>query len=497
MSDKRSYQQILKTTSLFGGVQFFSILISIVRTKLIAVFIGPAGMGIIALLNSTLGILSSISGFGIETSAVKNISENYKNDDLKTVSKTIQIVRKIVFFTGIFGMALTLAFSKVLSIMTFGDSSQTFAFAVLSITILFKQLSSGQLAVLQGLRSFRFLAKANLYGNLFGLLFSMPMYYFLKIDAILPTIIIASISGLVFSFYYSNKIKVEKRKIEKTVLFSEGKLIVKLGFMLTISSVLTLLSTYLIQIYIGKIGGLEQVGFYNAGFTLLNSYVGIIFTVMSTDYFPKLASINSDNSKIRTSVEQQAFISILIITPIIALFLALSPLIVKIIYSAKFDAILPMITAGILGMLFRAVSWSMGFILIAKGDSEMFIKTAIGFNVLSVIMNIAGYYFYGLEGLGFSFCLYFLIHFIGLKIITKKRYNFYFESDFYKIYLVCFLICISAFLIKYIEMPVLKYSLMAFTVLISLVFSLYQINKKMNLNEIFTSFAERKKDKND
>ncbi len=497
MSDKKSYQQILKTTSLFGGVQFFSILISIIRTKLIAVFIGPAGMGIIALLNSTLNVLSSISGFGIETSSVKNISENYKNEDLKTVSKTIQIVRKIVLFTGIFGMLLTFVFSKALSIMTFGNSSQTFAFAILSVTILFKQLSSGQLAVLQGLRSFRFLAKANLYGNLFGLLFSIPLYYFLKVDAILPTIIIASFSVLIFSFYYSSKIKIEKEKIPNSHFLLESKLIVKLGFMLTISSVLTLLSTYLVQIYVGKIGGLEQVGFYNAGFTLLNSYVGIIFTVMSTDYFPKLASINSNNEKVRESVQQQAFISILIIMPIIVLFLAFSPIIVKVIYTSKFEAIIPMISAGIVGMLFRAVSWSMGFILIAKGDSKMFIKTAIGFNILSLLMNVLGYYFYGLEGLGISFCLYFFCHFIGLKIITKNRYNFYFEKEFYQLYFICFLICVASFALKFIDNHVLKYGLYTILILLSFGFSLYEINKKMNLSEIFTSFVQRKKGKND
>ncbi len=497
MSDTKSYRQILKTTSLFGGVQFFSILISIIRTKLVAVFIGPAGMGIMALLNSTLGVLSSISGLGIETSSVKNISEKYQNDDLKTVSKTIQIVKKMVLFTGFLGMILTFVFSKALSIITFGDSSQTYAFAVLSITMLFKQLSSGQLAILQGLRSFRFLAKANLYGNLFGLLFSVPLYYFLKIDAILPTIIITSFSALIFSFYYSNKIKTEKEKISNTSLIIEGKLIVKLGFMLTISSVLTLLSTYLVQIYVGKTGGLEQVGFYNAGFTLLNSYVGIIFTVMSTDYFPKLASVNSDNEKVRFSVQQQAFISVLIITPIIVSFLALSPIIVKLIYTVKFNAILPMISAGIIGMLFRAVSWSMGFILIAKGDSKIFVKTAIGFNTLSLIMNILGYYFYGLEGLGFSFCLYFLFHFIGLKIITRNRYNFYFENDFYSIYLVCFLVCSAAFLIRYIEIPVLKYGLLSIIILFSFGFSWHQMNKKMNLNEIFTSFVQRKRNTND
>ena len=494
---KSSYQQILKTTSLFGGVQFFSILISIIRTKLIAVFIGPTGMGIIALLNSTLGVISGISGLGIETSAVKNISENYKNEDLKTVSVTIQIVKKIVFFTGIFGMLLTIVFSKALSIITFGDSSQTYSFVFIAITVLFKQLSSGQLAVLQGLRQMQFLAKANLYGNLFGLLFSIPLYYFLRIDAIIPTILIASLSGLIFSFYYSNKVKTEKEKVSNAAFLAEGKLIIKLGLMLTISSVLTLLSTYLVQIYISKNGGLEQVGFYNAGFTLLNSYVGIIFTVMSTDYFPKLASINSDNEKVRASVVQQAFISIIIITPIIVLFLTFISLVIKIIYTTKFDEIIPMVCFGILGMLFRAVSWAMGFILIAKGDSKMFIKTAIGFNILSLIMNVSGYYFYGLEGLGFSFCLYFLFHFIGLKIITKNRYNFYFDKEFYQIYFICFLICVGTFLLRYVEMPILKYSLMTVMILISFAFSWHQLNKKMNLNEIFTSFVQRKKDKND
>jgi len=490
---KKAYQQILKTTSLFGGVQFFTILISIVRTKLIAVFIGPAGMGIIALLNSTLSVISGLSGLGIETSAVKNISEKYKNQDVNTISITVKIIKKIVFYTGIFGMLLTILFSKTLSIIAFGDCGQTYSFVFLAITVLFKQLSTGQLAVLQGLRQMRFLAKANLYGNLFGLLFSVPFYYFLKIDAIIPTIIITSFSALIFSFYYSNKIKFEKEKITNEIFLIELKSIVKLGFMLTISSVLTLLSTYLIQIYIGKSGGLEQVGFYNAGFTLLNSYVGIIFVAMSTDYFPKLAAINSDNEKVRISVVQQAFISVLIITPIIVLFLSFISIIIELIYTAKFNVIIPMVCFGILGMLFRAVSWAMGFILIAKGDSKMFIKTAIGFNILSLIMNVLGYYFYGLEGLGFSFCVYFLFHFIGLKIITKSRYNFYFEKDFYRIYFICFAICAISFLLRYIEIPILKYSLMTVMIFVSLSFSFYQMNKKMNLNEIFTSFVQRKK----
>ena len=491
---KTSYHQILKTTSLFGGVQLFTIFIAIIRTKLIAVFVGPAGMGIIALLNSAIGIISGFSGLGIETSAVKHISADYKNKDLKTVSVTVSVVKKVALVTGIIGSVLTLLFSNWLSLITFGNTDQMHSFMLLSLVLLFRQLTVAELAILQGLRKMRFLAKANLYGNIFGLLLSVPLYYFYGIDAIVPTIIGISLSALFFSFYYSKKVVIEKRNVTKPQLMIEGKRIVKLGFMLTISGLLTLLTTYLIQIYVGKQGGLEQVGFYNAGFTLLNSYVGIIFTVMSTDYFPRLASISNQNELVRTSVSQQSFLSILIITPIIILFLTLIPLIVKVVFTPVFTTIIPMVCFGILAMLFRAVSWSMGYILIAKGDSKMFLKTAIGFNAVSLLLNVLGYYFYGLEGLGFSFLVYYVIHFFGLKIITKKRYGFYFDSDFYQIYLICILMCLATFLFRYIPNPILKYSAMAIMAVLSIVFVLFQMNKKMALKEFFNALIKKRND---
>ena len=305
---------------------------------------------------------------------------------------------------------------------------------------------------------------------------------------------VTSVSSLLVSFYYSRKIKIEKSTISNAQLFIEGKSIIKLGVMLTLSGLLTLLASYIIQIYVGKNGGLKEVGFYNAGFTLLNSYVGIVFTVMSTDYFPKLSSICNDNKKIRVSVMEQSYMSIFIITPIIILFLTFVPLIIKILYTSKFISIIPMVCFGILAMLFRAVSWSMGFILIAKGDSRMFIKTAFGFNFLSVILNILGYYFYGLEGLGFSFLIYYLIHLVAVKIITKKRYDFYFDAEFYRAYMICIVMCVATFFMRYIPNPILKYGLMAMMIMLSLGFVLYHLNEKIGFKFLFNSISKRKND---
>jgi len=496
MSDnKTSYQQILKATSILGSVQFLTILFSVIRTKIIAVFIGPAGMGIIALLNSTLNLIGGVTGLGLESSAIKSISENYKNDNSKSVSKIAEIVKKIMFFTGILGAFLTIVFSKYISILSFGNDSQMYSLIFLSVTLIFKQLTSSHMVVLQGLRKLKLLAKANLYGNLFGLLFSIPIYYFLGIDAIVPTIILSSFAAFVFAFYYASKVQLQKESIKKSQLLSEGKSIIQLGITLTISSLLTLLSAYLTQIYISNVSNTEQVGLYSAGFTLLNSYVGTIFTVMSTDYYPRLAAINSDNTKVRVVVLQQSYISILLITPIIVLFLTFVPFIVKVLYSSKFLVIISMVCFGIIGMLFRAVSFSMGYILIAKGDSVMFTKTAIGFNVLSFVLNVVGYYFYGLKGLGISFLVYSIFHFFALKVITKKSYNFYLDKKIRFTFSICFLLCIASFFVRYIELTILRSLLMGLLCIIAIAYFLYEINREINLKEIVIAvFRNNKKE---
>ncbi|WP_050019956.1 oligosaccharide flippase family protein [Chryseobacterium sp. P1-3] len=83
--DKSSYKQIFKATSIFGGVQVFNILISIIRSKFIAVLLGPTGMGIAGLLLSTVTLMSSLTSFGLGVSSVKDIAaahESKKNEEL-------------------------------------------------------------------------------------------------------------------------------------------------------------------------------------------------------------------------------------------------------------------------------------------------------------------------------------------------------------------------------------------------------------------------------
>ena len=214
---------------------------------------------------------------------------------------------------------------------------------------------------------------------------------------------------------------------------------------------------------------------------------------MGADYFPRLSAISEEIIKIRKTVLEQAIIAILLITPIIVLFIAFAPLIITILYSDEFSPIVMMVSWGILGMIFKAVSWSMGYLIIAKGDSKVFIKTAIGFNAVLFIVNILGYHFGGLEGIGISFFIYYIIHFIAIRIITYYRYDFYFEKGFYKIFTFTVMMCFLAFSITFISSSILKYSLMSFIIVVSCWYSHKELDKKIGLKDYLAGIFKRKK----
>ena len=77
--EKNIYRTIVKATGLFGGTQVFTILCSIIKTKLVAVWLGAEGVGIIGLYNNTVEMISSLTRLGIGTSSVRDLSKAFKS----------------------------------------------------------------------------------------------------------------------------------------------------------------------------------------------------------------------------------------------------------------------------------------------------------------------------------------------------------------------------------------------------------------------------------
>ena len=490
---KSSYHQIMKATTIYGGVQIFIILFSVIRSKVAALILGPKGLGILSLLLTTLNLVNGFTSLGLDKSSVKDIAFANSSLDVFKVSKTISILKKMVWFTALFGTVLMVVASPLLSELAFKNKDYSIAIIWVSIALVFKQLTSSNIAVLQGLRKLKYIAEFNLISNFLGLLVSVPLYYFFKIEAIVPSIVLTAVLSYLVAFYFFRKIKFESVKISFKEAFIQGKEMTQLGFSLSISSMLGLLGAYLLQIYISTTGGVNQIGLYMAAYVILNTYVGLVFNAMSTDYYPKLAGIHNDNKKLQFAMYQQSYLALLILLPIVVLFLAMTPFIVKTLYSTEFLPIIALLKWGILGMILKSVSFSMGYIIIAKGDSKVFVKTAILFNILLLGVNVLGYYIGGLEGLGMSFLVYYFVHFVVIAFIIFYRYGIYLESSFYLLFLLAIILCVLTFLVTYLAQGVLKNALFFLLITICFCVSYYKLNKKIDIKMFMRSLFKRKK----
>jgi len=481
---QNSYREIVKTTSLFGGVQVFNIVITIIRTKFVAILLGPAGMGIAGLLNVTINFISKLTNFGLGTSAVKNISEAHGTGDVEKISTVITVIKRWVWITGLLGSLLTLIFSSVLSELTFGNTDYTYAFIWISITLLLNQLSTGQSVLLRGMRKVKYMAQASMIGSVLGLITTIPLYYFYGEDGIVPGIIVTSVSSLLLTWYYANKINLDTVKVSKEKTIADGKDMLKMGFMISLSGLISLGASYLVRIFISNTGGIEEVGLYNAGFAIINSYVGMIFTAMSTDYYPRLAAVAESNKESNVVINQQAEIALLILSPVIIIFLVFINWFVILLYSTKFIAVNDMILWAALGILFKAASWAISFIFLAKGATKLFFWNELAANMYVLILNIVGYYYWGLAGLGISFMLAYILYLIQVYFVTNKFYDFTFNIDFYKIFIPQLVLAIGCLiLVKVLDDPY-TYIFGILIICLSSYLAYRELDKRMNIKSL-------------
>ena len=492
MSERQSsYRQIFKATSLFGGVQIIIISIGVIKIKFIAIWLGTAGVGIMGLLTAPLTLITALTGLGLSTSAVREISEAAGTSNTLHLARTIKIFRRWVWFTGITGMILTLALAPKLSQWSFGNSKFTFSFLILSLTLLLTDITSGQKVLLQGMRRLKLMAKATVFGATLGLLTSLPLYYFYGLKGIVPSLLVTSLSALIVSWFYSRKITLPQVEVDFKESIKGGTSMVKLGVVLAFSGLIGSLIRYVITAYISKKGGVDQVGLYQAGFTLITGYIGIVFTAMGTDYFPKLAATRNNN-ECNLLVNQQIEMALLIIAPIcIALAIAL-PLVIRLLYAVDFLSTIPMLEWVLFSVVLKAIAWALGFLFLAKSDYATSFKYDNITNILFLGGYILLYSIMGLEGIGVAEFILNCFAVILAFYYANKKYEFRFQKHTLEIIFFTFFIFICVFLdLKLLERNVLSYSISIILFVLISYLSLKNLDKRLDIKSVVNKYIKR------
>ena len=107
--EQNGYERAIKYMGIFGGTQSFSILMGIIKTKFATKLLGASGLGMIAMYNRTLQMLSDFTSLSLSFSAVRQIAEAYEKGDKELLLHWIKVLRSWAFLTAVAGVLLSVA----------------------------------------------------------------------------------------------------------------------------------------------------------------------------------------------------------------------------------------------------------------------------------------------------------------------------------------------------------------------------------------------------
>jgi enterobacterial common antigen flippase len=425
---KQTYGQILKSSAVIGGSSVMNIGIGIVRTKAMAMLLGPAGFGLAGLFTSVATLTQTVAGIGINSSGVRQIAEAAGSNDQLRIAKTVAVLRRTSVILGILGAVLLIALSRPISVLTFGTAQRTSAVCILSLAVFFQLVSAGQGALIQGMRRIADLARMNVIGASLGTLLSLPIVYFFREKGIVPSLVCTAAIMFLTSWWYSSKIRIQTPKLSGAEVGQEATALLKLGVAFMTSGLVVTGVAYAVRVMLTKQVGFAATGMYQSAWTLGGLYVGFILQAMGADFYPRLSAVARDNAECNRLVNEQALVGLLLAGPGVLATLTFAPIVLAIFYSAKFGAAVGVLRWVCLGATLQVVTWPMGFIILAKARQDFFLFSEIVWGIVAVALAWTCIAKWGLNGAGIAFFLSYMFHAVLVYPIVSRLSGFRWSS---------------------------------------------------------------------
>lgn len=395
-------------TSVLNGI---SVLIKtatvFILNKILAVYVGPSGYALIGQFQNFIQMITVFSGNAINTAVVKYTAEYHdQQDKQKKVWKT---ATGIIFFFSLFGGGLIFLFRERLSLIIFNSADYEQVFIWFAVFLLFFNLNTLLLAILNGKKAIERLVIANISGSLI----SLAITAFLVIEfglygALVALSIYQSIAFFITFFicYQANWFcwKELFGHLDKEI----ARRFASFALMAVVSAICVPVSQMVIRQYISYEYGNEYAGYWEAMVRFSGAYLMLVTTTLGVYYLPRLSELKEVDK-----IKQEIFLAYKYIFPLALLggatVFILKDWIIVTLFSEKFLPVRELFFWQVLGDIVKIGSWILAYLMLSKAMTKLFVITEIIITISSVLLSM---YFVNLIGFkGVS-----LAHFINYSL---------------------------------------------------------------------------------
>jgi O-antigen/teichoic acid export membrane protein len=411
------------------------------RSKIAAVVVGVAGVGVLGQANQYLLWVTTIGSLGLVNSLMQQVSHHREKDDLqklKLVKGTI--FTSLCIFLCLLTVLSLISFRK-LSLFFFDNTNPEFAVLVLIITLAvpLNVLASNYIeGFFTAYHRFDLYVKASSVVTVLSLIFFVPAVYFWKVQGGLISIISGEV--LIFFVFLYYVLKIEKFKNVFIFRFNPGI------FYLTFRDGIVNLSCACLAAFIGlllrqmviKESGIYLNGIYQFCLSITAYYTPFLTNLLWAKYFPSISArkITDETKEIVRSTLIFVVLSGALITAGILIF---SDEVIRILATKDFTIAEKYLPIQFMGDFWYFIFYLYSVFLLAMRSMKRYLLIWMFFLAVQYLLSTLLVSYWGLNGIiaGYLFAamltglfsLYAFTTVIG-RMITKVYYVVFISFSF-------------------------------------------------------------------
>jgi O-antigen/teichoic acid export membrane protein len=417
--------QVLKSTAIVGGATVINLIVGLARTKVIALILGPTGIGLIGMWNATLSMGASVAGLGVYSSGVRQVAATAH--DAPAAELSLRALWSLSILLSALGSGMFWLFRDHIALLTLGDSMYSSQVGWLSVGIGLSILGGAQMAAVQGYRRMGDFARLQLLSTVVAAFIGVAAVALFGEGAVLLVVLATPVTGCLFGYYYARKLPVRPQFASAGLkgVVPVWRTLTKIGIAITISAMLGSATQIVARTIIVRGLGLEAAGLFQAAWTVSAVNMGLLLAAMGADYYPRLSAVAGDQAAMNEQVNQQVHVALVLAGPVLLGVTSLAPIVLRLLYSEEFQGAAELLQWLTAADALRLTGWALGFVMLARQATVSYIMIEASFGIVFVPLMWALAPIIGLEAAGIAYFSGYLVCLILSVTLASKIHGVY------------------------------------------------------------------------
>ena len=409
--------------TVIGGAQAVNIAVSLLRMKVLAILLGPTGVGLLSIYNSLQSMVSTGAGLGMGSSSVRQIaSAKGEEQELSRVRRVLLAAHLVQGAIAMLGVWLL---RTPISEWLFGDRSYAAEVGLVGFAILLALLGTAQTALLRGMRRISDLGRVTVISAIVGTIAGLAAVWLYGEAGLIWFVVVQPLATIVIAWNYTRRLP-QPTGVRPSIaeIWDVWKPMAKLGSAFMLGGLATTATLLLVRGRISQELGLDAAGQFAAAWGITITYVGFLLGAMAADYYPRLTEVITDRTAATGLMNDQVQLGLAIGGPVLLLLIGLAPWAITLLYSADFTPAVELLQWQTVGNVFKLASWPLSFAIVAAARSKIYILMELSFNLVFLAMIFFLMPVLGLQITAIAFLAGYIVYFITVNTLAHTLQGF-------------------------------------------------------------------------